>query len=130
MDVAASIAGIIALADLVLKYGKLIDRWRDAPSALRRIKETLSALEPVVAELTTLQSSILSAHGLNLQLAAFSRDVHGLDKLVDSLLDGDEVKIWRRTKWTMRKKEEAMEIEGRLAGYLREFMMVLAIVNQ
>ncbi|KAF8246409.1 hypothetical protein K440DRAFT_367698 [Wilcoxina mikolae CBS 423.85] len=130
LSLTASIAGIIGLADLIVKYSKLIDGWRDAPSALRRIKETLSALEPVVAELTTLQGSVLSANGFNIQLAAFSRDVQALDKLVDELLEGDEVKMWRRTKWTMRKKDDALEIEARLAGYLREFMMVLAIVNQ
>lgn len=61
MEVASSILGIIAFADLVAKYAKLVDTWREAPEALRRIREKLSALEPVVADLSTFTATASSS---------------------------------------------------------------------
>lgn len=78
-------------------------------------------------------------------MSAFAGDVAALHALVDELSPpapgsgagsggGDSkpasIKLWRRTKWTLKKKADAAEIELRLDGYLRVFTMVLAIVQQ
>jgi len=51
MEVAASIAGFIALADLVTRYSKLIGSWKDAPAVVARIRDSLSTPKSIFVRL-------------------------------------------------------------------------------
>ena len=133
MEVAASVAGFVALADLlIIKYSKLVDAWKDAPSATVAIRDSLIALKPIVAALEGLNA--LSGEELfrkGLDIASFRRNMNALQELADDLLKpGADMKLWAKTKWTLGKNEKAKELSKNLDSAIRIFTLVLALVTQ
>ncbi|KAI5854547.1 hypothetical protein BZA05DRAFT_244270 [Tricharina praecox] len=133
MEVAASIARFIALADLlVTKYSKIVDAWKDAPSAIVSIRDYLRTLKPIVVcleELKALSSNQLVRNGL--KIAAFKRTMKSLEDLADDLLKTpSDVKLWARTKWTFGKNEKARELGRSLDSDIGVFSLVLLLAVQ
>jgi len=129
MEVAASVAGFIALADLVTRYSKLIDSWKDAPAAVTRIRDSLSTLKSIVArleELNLLSEDQLLRSGVN--LAVLRQDMKALRELADDLQD--DPSFWAKTKWTLRKNEEAKELSRKLDSHVGVLNLVLALATQ
>jgi len=129
MEVAASVAGFIALADLVTRYSKLIDSWKDEPAAVTRIRDSLSTLKSIVAhleELSLLSEDQLLRSGVN--LAILRQDMKALRELVDDLRDNPS--LWAKTKWALRKNEEAKELSRKLDSHVGVLNLVLALATQ
>jgi hypothetical protein len=128
----ASIAGLISLADLVVKYSKLIGVWKDAPESVRRIKTLLVSLQPTIARLEELQAlseEALYKHGLN--IVAFTADIQELQDLVDDMLDGtDRVRAWKRTQWMFGREGRATALAERLKSHITVFGLVMDLASQ
>jgi hypothetical protein len=128
----ASIAGLISLADLVVKYSKLIGVWKDAPDSVRRIQALLVSLQPIIARLEKLQAlseDALFQQGLN--IAAFTADMKELRDLADDMLGGtDKVRTWERTKWTLRTGGQAKDLAERLKSHITVFTLVISLANE
>jgi len=128
----ASIAGLISLADLIVKYSKLISVWKDAPESVRRIKTLLISLKPIIDRLEELQA--LSGEDLFLQglnTVGFRADMKELRDLVEDMLDGtDRVGTWKRTKWTLRSEAQATELGKRLNEHITVFTLVMTLANE
>jgi len=128
MEVAASVAGFIALADLVSRYSKLIDSWKDAPAAVTRIRDSLSTLKSIVMCLEEL--NVLSDDQLRsgVSLADLRQDMKALRVLADDLRDNPS--FWAKTKWALRKSEEAKELSRKLDSHVGVLNLVLALATQ
>ncbi|KAF8539944.1 hypothetical protein BDD12DRAFT_881451 [Trichophaea hybrida] len=129
---AASIAGLISLADLIVKYSKLIGVWKNAPDSVRRIQALLVSLQPIIARLEELQAlseDALFQQGLN--IAAFTADMNELRDLADDMLGGeDRVRTWKRTKWTLRTEAQAIDLAERLKSHIAVFGIVMDLASQ
>ena len=135
MELASGVAGLIGLADLIIKYSALIGAWKDAPEALVRIKDSLGTLHPIAERLGDIQrdmhtQDLLLANGLN--LVAFTKNLKALDDLANDLLepDGITVKTWKRVKWTVSKSDYAAELGKRLDTHIGVFTLVMSLVAQ
>jgi len=135
MDVisgAASIAGLISLADLIVKYSKLISVWKDAPESVRRIQALLVSLQPIILRLEELQAlskETLLQQGLN--IAGFRTDMQELHDLAEDMLGGkDRVGAWKRTKWTLKSEGQAIELGKSLNSHITVFGLVMDLVSQ
>jgi len=132
MDTATSIAGLISLADLVLKYSRLIDVWKDAPASLRRINTLLVSLQPIVFRLEQLQElseEALFRQGMN--ISAFRADIKELSNLADAMLGTkDKLELWKRTKWTLKANGQATELGDRLKSHIMVFGLVMDLASQ
>ena len=132
MNAAASIAGIIGFADLVLKYTAILSVWKDAPPALHRIKELLNTLSPILDELRELHKishDTLLSQGIN--IGAFERDLKALADIAnDTLVPGAKPKLLKGATWMLKHQNEATELGKRLESHIEVFTCVLSLVNQ
>ena len=132
MNAAASIVGIISFASLVHKYATILSTWKDAPPALRQIKESLTVLCPVLEELTELHShplDALLAQGMN--IGAFARDLKALENIANETLGPKQNPgLWKRTAWMLRYQDEARELGKRLDSHIDVFTFILTFLNR
>ncbi|KAF8532484.1 ankyrin repeat-containing domain protein [Trichophaea hybrida] len=132
MNTAANSAAVISFADLIFKYGQILSTWKDAPPALRRIRETLASLSPILVELKELHNlsqDALISQGIN--IVAFERDLKALDDLANDMLGTEpKLKPWKRMKWTLQKNDKAIEMGKRLDSHLGVFTFVLMLANR
>lgn len=132
MNAAASIAGIVSFADLVLKYTTILSVWKDAPPTLRQIKKSLTVLRPVLEELGELHNhshDTLLTQGINIGL--FARDLKALENIAnDTLGPKPNPRLWKRTAWMLKYENEARELGKRLDSHIDVFTFILTLVNR
>lgn len=132
MNAAASVAGIISFADLVLKYATILSVWKDAPPALHRINELLNTLSPILEELRelhTISRDTLLSQGIN--TGAFEQDLKALADIAnDTLVPGTKPKLLKRAAWVLKHQNEATELGKKLGSHVEVFTCVLALLNQ
>ena len=109
---AASIAGLVSLTDVALKYSKLVDDWKDAPASIRRMKDLHHSLQRIIIRLEQLQElSDESLKEQGLSITGFRTHMKALGDLVDGILSGkDKVETWKRTKWTLKSNGAGCEL--------------------
>jgi len=134
MEVAASLAGFIALTDLlIIRYTRLVDAWKDAPTAVVAIRESLVALRPVLARLDELRALPTAdpLFGTSLDTAPFRRILQALQQLADDLTTpAGDIRTWQRTRWTLGKNQRAAELNRNLDSLVALFNIVLLLAMQ